>query len=160
MTRSGNFLIKIGKHVMTRNGKFFDKNSKTIQTCNSDDFHESFKLSMKAEKKGIMFGSMFEESHLSFTQIVGILHHFAKQTSLVKAAVSLELHKATVCKWYKALREDICSWWLQQPGNAFRLGGIVNGQRRIVEIDESCVNREVFNTPFIIFFIMKCCNFS
>ena len=98
---------------------------------------------------------MFEGSKLSFTQIVGILHHFAKQTSLRKASVSLELNESTVCYWYKALREDICSWWMRQPGNAFRLGGIRNGRRIIVEIDESCVNRSVFN---IAVSLIKNCN--
>ena len=88
-----------------------------------------------------MSGSMFESSNLSFTQIVGIIHHFAKQTSVKKAAISLELSEKTVCKWYKDLREDVCSWWLRQPGNTHHLGGIRNGQRVEVEIDESCVNR-------------------
>ena len=110
---------------------------------------------MQAEKRGLKSGSMFEDSHLSFTQIVGILHHFAKQTSIRKASISLELNEKTVIEWYKALREDICSWWLRQPGNAFRLGGIVNGRRIIVEIDESCVNRGVFNIAVSLF---KNCN--
>lgn len=100
---------------------------------------------MQAEKRGLKFGSMFEDSNLSFTQIVGILHHFAKQTSIRKASISLELTEKIVCAWYKALREDICSWWMRQPGNAFRLGGIRNGRWIIVEIDESCVNRAVFH---------------
>ena len=90
---------------------------------------------------------MFEESQLSFVKIVGILHHFAKQTSIKKTSISLEMTKHTVCYWYKALREDICSWWMRQPGNAYRLGGIVQGQQMIVEIDESCVNRGVLNLP-------------
>ena len=39
------------------------------------------------------------------------------------------------------LREDICQWWLEQPGNVRRVGGMVNGRRIAVEIDESCVNK-------------------
>ena len=85
---------------------------------------------------------MFENSQLTFTQIIGLIHNFAKETSISKAAISLELNRQTVIGWYKALREDICAWWLQRPGVSRRLGGICpNGRRVIVEIDESCVNR-------------------
>ena len=77
----------------------------------------------KNQKRGLKSGSMFEgtkirlinntksnlmhsgqfvsDSHLTFVQIVGLLHNFAKETSLSKAAPSLELHQNTVCFWYK-----------------------------------------------------------
>ena len=93
----------------------------------------------KSEKKGIKAGSMFEDSLLSFTQIVGILHHFCYETSATQAAVSLELDSDTVCNWYKRLREEICAWWLAR--NRFRIGGMDQGRRIIVEIDESAINR-------------------
>ena len=96
---------------------------------------------MQSEKQGLNIGSLFEETNLSYTQIVGILHHFAKETGIKKASTSLELTRKTVGKWYKVLSEDICTWWLRQPGNASRLGGIRNGRPIIVEIDESCVNK-------------------
>ena len=48
-----------------------------------------------------MAGSFFEMSNLTFTQIVGLLHHFSKETSVKKAAQSLELEEDTVCYWYK-----------------------------------------------------------
>ena len=57
--------------------------------------------SHKASKRGIMTGSFFENSNLSFTQMVGLLHNFAKETSLTKCASSLELDRKTVCLWYK-----------------------------------------------------------
>ena len=95
----------------------------------------------KSVKKGIMAGSMFEGSHMSFTQIVGILHHFCYETSIKKAAKSLELQTNTVCYWYKRLREEICAWWLRQPGHRRRIGGMDQGRRIIVEIDESAINK-------------------
>ena len=84
---------------------------------------------------------MFEGSHMSYTQIVGILHHFCYETSITKAAKSLELDKMTVCFWYKRLREEVIAWWLRQPGNRLRIGGMAQGRRIIVEIDESAINR-------------------
>ena len=55
----------------------------------------------KTVKIGILTGSFFENSNLKFTQMVGLLHHFSKETSLTKCALSLELDKATICHWYK-----------------------------------------------------------
>ena len=97
--------------------------------------------SHKGEKRGLKAGSMFEDSHLSFTQIVGLLHHFCKETSVTKAALSLEVEKNTVCYWYKRLREEVIAWWLVQPGNRRRIGGMIQGRRIVVEIDESAINR-------------------
>ena len=62
-------------------------------------------IHFKGQKRGIMAGSFFEMSNMSFTQIVGILHHFAKETSVLKAALSLELNKVAVVYWYKASKQ-------------------------------------------------------
>ena len=84
---------------------------------------------------------MFEGSHMSFTQMVGILHHFCKETSVIQAAESLGLSNETVCNWYKRIREEICAWWLARPGNGLRIGGMEQGRRIIVEIDESAIQK-------------------
>ena len=93
----------------------------------------------KGQKKGPKVDSMFEDSNLTFIQIIGLLHHFCKETSVKKAALSLELHKNTVCFWYKRIREDVIGWWIRR--HPIRVGGMIGARRIIVEIDESLINR-------------------
>ena len=69
-----------------------------------------------------MADSLFENSNLSYTQIVGLLHNFAKEMSITKAAISLELSKRTVCLWYKRIREEVIGWWMRQLGAAVHEG--------------------------------------
>ena len=88
------------------------------------------------ERKFFFFteDTFFENSQLSFKNIVELLFCWAFKEPVAHASVLIGLSTPTIIQWYSYFR-DVCSHWLLE--NPYTIGG--PGQ--VVDIDESLVAR-------------------
>ena len=93
-------------------------------------------------------GSFFEDSNISFSKALALLHFWSHNLSVKTTCALVQLTKKTVIKFHKKLRL-LCAWWLRE--NPRQIGGQTNrGRRLIVEIDEAMLAKRKNNQGRVI----------